>query len=211
MGYIVGIDVGGSTTKIVAFDNNKKMIEPMFVTAQDQMTSIYGAFGKFISTNSIVLGDVDTIMITGVGSTFVGHDLYGIPCRHISEFQCVGIGGQYLSGLENALVVSMGTGTASVFANGDKLTYIGGTGVGGGTIIGLAKKRLGVGDINSLYELASSGNINNIDLLIGDITNKNISPTSHFKKRKLYCLRSCKCLSVWRRCRICRWHYECSC
>lgn len=177
MGYIVGIDVGGSTTKIVAFDSNKKMIEPMFVTAQDQMTSIYGAFGKFISTNSIVLDDVDTIMITGVGSTFVGGDLYGIPCKHISEFQCVGIGGQYLSGLERALVVSMGTGTAAVFANGNELTYVGGTGVGGGTIIGLAKKMLGIGDIHNLYELAISGNLNNIDLLIGDITNKSISPT----------------------------------
>lgn len=177
MGYIVGIDVGGSTTKIVAFDSNKKMIEPMFVTAQDQMTSIYGAFGKFISTNNIVLDDVDTVMITGVGSTFVGGNLYGIPCRHISEFQCVGIGGQYLSGLERALVVSMGTGTAAVFANGNELTYIGGTGVGGGTIIGLAKKMLGIGDIHNLYELAASGNLNNIDLLIGDITNKSISPT----------------------------------
>ncbi len=177
MGYIVGIDVGGSTTKIVAFDSNKKMIEPMFVTAQDQMTSIYGAFGKFISTNNIVLDDVDTVMITGVGSTFVGGNLYGIPCRHISEFQCVGIGGQYLSGLERALVVSMGTGTAAVFANGNELTYIGGTGVGGGTIIGLAKKMLGIGDIHNLYELATSGNLNNIDLLIGDITNKSISPT----------------------------------
>ncbi len=177
MSYIVGIDVGGSTTKIVAFDHEKKIVAPMFVTAEDQMTSIYGAFGKFTSMNNIALGDVDRIMITGVGSTFIGHELYGIECEHVSEFQSVGIGGQYLSGLDKALVVSMGTGTASVYANGKERTYIGGTGVGGGTIIGLSKKMLGVGDINTLYELASEGDLEKIDLRIGDITNKSISPT----------------------------------
>ncbi|MBR6632768.1 MAG: type II pantothenate kinase [Clostridia bacterium] len=177
MSYIVGIDVGGSTTKIVAFDHNKKIVAPMFVTAEDQMTSIYGAFGKFTSMNGISLADVDRIMITGVGSTFIGNELYGIECEHVSEFQAVGIGGQYLSGLERALVVSMGTGTASVYANGKSRTYIGGTGVGGGTIIGLSKKMLGVGDMKTLCELAEEGDLGNIDLRIGDITNKSISPT----------------------------------
>lgn len=177
MSYIVGIDVGGSTTKIVAFDHNKRIVAPMFVTAEDQMTSIYGAFGKFTSMNGISLADVDRIMITGVGSTFIGNELYGIECEHVSEFQAVGIGGQYLSGLERALVVSMGTGTASVYANGKSRTYIGGTGVGGGTIIGLSKKMLGVGDMKTLCELAEEGDLGNIDLRIGDITNKSISPT----------------------------------
>ncbi len=177
MSYIVGIDVGGSTTKIVAFDHDKNIVAPMFVTAEDQMTSIYGAFGKFTSTNNIPLSAVDKIMITGVGSTFIGYELYGIECEHVSEFIAVGIGGQYLSHLQRALVVSMGTGTASVYANGSERTYIGGTGVGGGTIIGLAKKMLGVGDIKTLYELAQDGNLANVDLRIGDITNKSISPT----------------------------------
>lgn len=176
MSYIVGIDVGGSTTKIVAFDHEKNIVAPMFVTAEDQMTSIYGAFGKFTSMNGIALGAVDRIMITGVGSTFIGNELYGITCEHVSEFQSVGIGGQYLSGLDKTLVVSMGTGTASVYANGNERTYIGGTGVGGGTIIGLSKKMLGVGDIATLYELASEGDLEKIDLRIGDITNKSISP-----------------------------------
>ena len=177
MSYIVGIDVGGSTTKIVAFDEDLKIVEPMFVTAQDQMTSIYGAFGKFTSKNGIKLEDVKRIMITGVGSTFIGEELYSIKCEHVSEFKAVGIGGQYLSKLEKALVVSMGTGTACVYANGKERTYIGGTGVGGGTIMGLSKLTLGVSDIKTLCELAESGDLSNIDLRIGDITNKSISPT----------------------------------
>ena len=47
MGVVVGIDIGGSTTKIVGFDEKKNLIHPMFVTADDPITSIYGAFGKF--------------------------------------------------------------------------------------------------------------------------------------------------------------------
>ncbi len=177
MSYIVGIDVGGSTTKIVAFDHKGKIVPPMFVTAEDQMTSIYGAFGKFTSTNNIKLSEVDKIMITGVGSTFLGQELYGIKCEHVSEFEAVGIGGQYLSGLEKALVVSMGTGTACVYANGKERIYIGGTGVGGGTITGLSKIMIGVSEINTLSTLAEEGDLDKIDLRIGDITNKSISPT----------------------------------
>ena len=45
---IIGIDIGGSTTKIVCIDQDKVMM-PMQVQANDPMTSDYGAFGKYIS------------------------------------------------------------------------------------------------------------------------------------------------------------------
>ena len=54
MSVIIGIDVGGSTTKIVGFemDNGKRrLIKPQFVKANDPITSIYGAFGKFTDEN----------------------------------------------------------------------------------------------------------------------------------------------------------------
>ena len=47
---VLGIDVGGSTTKIVGFRKEKEglsLIPPQFVRAADPITSIYGAFGKF--------------------------------------------------------------------------------------------------------------------------------------------------------------------
>ena len=57
MSVIIGIDIGGSTTKIVGFTSDKKIIEPMFVQANDQKTSAYGAFGKFTDANNIKLSD----------------------------------------------------------------------------------------------------------------------------------------------------------
>lgn len=179
MSKIIGIDVGGSTTKIVGFDGGT-MISPLFVRASDQLASVYGAFGKFTDTNSINLCDIDKVMMTGVGSSFFANELYGIEAEHVSEFECVGKGGLYLSGLDKAIIVSMGTGTSIVHAekNG-QIEYMGGTGVGGGTVIGLSKKLLGVSDIENLINLASDGNLSNVDLTIGDITKKDIGLESH--------------------------------
>lgn len=181
MGKIIGIDVGGSTTKIVGFDSKTgKMIAPLHVKASDQLASVYGAFGKFTDKNDIKLSDIEKVMMTGVGSTFVNDKLYNIDTGHVSEFESVGLGGLYLSGYEKAIIVSMGTGTSIVNASADgEIEYMGGTGVGGGTIVGLSKQMLGISDINHLIELALEGDIENIDLRIRDITNKDIGLVSY--------------------------------
>ena len=59
MSSIIGIDVGGSTTKIVGFDENGKLIPPMLVKANDPITSAYGAFGKFTSENDIGIDEIN--------------------------------------------------------------------------------------------------------------------------------------------------------
>ncbi len=181
---VLGIDVGGSTTKIVGFreENGKKvLIEPQCVRATDPLTSIYGAFGKFTMQNDLALSDISRVMMTGVGSAFQQKPLYeGLDCRTVPEFNSVGLGGLYLSGLDEAVVVSMGTGTALIHAksNGDKadIKYLGGTGVGGGTLIGLSRKILGVDTVEHIEKLATEGNLSNIDLRICDISDKNLYP-----------------------------------
>ena len=171
--YIIGIDVGGSTTKIVGFDENQKLISPLFVRATDQITSIYGALGRFTSENSIELSEIDRIMMTGVGSTFITKPIYGLKCESVPEFRCVGKGGIYLSGLKETIVVSLGTGTALVHAKTDgAINYLGGTGVGGGTLMGLSKQLLNMDDIDHIVELAKDGDLNNVDLRIKDISKK---------------------------------------
>ena len=67
-------------------------------------------------------------------------------------------------------MVSMGTGTAFVRACSGSIERIGGSGVGGGTILGLCSHILGKGDINSILALAQDGNLGNVDLLVKDIT-----------------------------------------
>ena len=179
---IIGIDVGGSSTKIVGFDNTSsdaepKLMQPLFVRATDPLTSIYGAFGKFVEENSLELSDISKVMITGVGSSFVSRPIYSLPCEIVPEFRCIGFGGLFLSGLDRAIVVSMGTGTALVHAKrGFEPKHLGGTGVGGGTLIGLSKKLLGMDTVEHIEALAETGDLSKIDLKIDDISKVSITP-----------------------------------
>ncbi len=184
MRAIIGIDVGGSTTKIVGFRDAENMteetlIKPLFVRAADPLTSLYGAFGKFTDENGLSLSDIECVMLTGVGSTFVEKPIYSLPCVHAGEFNCIGLGGLYLSGLDRTVVASLGTGTALVYSErGREPLYLGGTGVGGGTLLGLSKKLLGTDNIEEIEALAKDGNIENIDLFVGDMTRKDIGGVS---------------------------------
>ena len=176
MKTVIGIDVGGSTTKIVGFQG-EELLSPLFVKANDPIASVYGAFGKFTTVNKIPLEKIDRVMITGVGSSFINEEIFGIPTTHVTEFEATGRGGLYISGLEEAIIVSMGTGTAIVHAKKEQITYMGGTGVGGGTIAGLSRKILGITTIDHVIELAKNGDLSKIDLTVADITSKNILPS----------------------------------
>lgn len=176
MRVVVGIDVGGSTTKIVGFrkeGGKRVLMEPLFVRATDPVTSIYGAFGKFIDVNSLALTEIERVMMTGVGSSYITKPIYGLPCEAVPEFDSIGLGGLYLSGLNEAIVVSLGTGTAIVHAKRNGETeYLGGTGVGGGTLVGLSRLLLKMDSVEHISTLAEEGNLENIDLRIGDLTRK---------------------------------------
>lgn len=177
MKTVIGIDVGGTTTKIVGFkreDGATTLVEPLFVRATDPVTSAYGAFGKYTLENGVALSDIDCVMMTGAGSAVIDKPIFSVPCRSVTEFDCIGQGGLYLSKLREAVVVSMGTGTAIVYAkreNGSvKTQYLGGTGVGGGTLVGLTRKILGVESIDHIEQLCEGGNLDNVDLRIKDIS-----------------------------------------
>ena len=175
---VIGIDVGGTTTKIVGFrkteDGKKELIAPQFVRATDPLTSIYGALGKFTTENKLELSDIDKIMMTGAGSAVIRKNIYNLNCQPVPEFASSGMGGLYLSGLNEAIVVSMGTGTALIHAKkeGEKhsIQYLGGTGVGGGTLVGLSRKLVGVDTVEHIEQLCTDGDLNNVDLRIKDIS-----------------------------------------
>lgn len=111
MGVILGIDIGGSSTKIVGLAPDLSVIDMLRVKADDPLTSLYGAMGNFLSTHHLQLSDIRHIALTGVGSSYVEGDIYGVKTIKVEEFPSVGVGGLALSGKEHAVVVSMGTGT----------------------------------------------------------------------------------------------------
>ena len=169
MGIVIGIDVGISTTKIVGLRDGR-VVSPIRITAADQVTSLYGAFGKYLHDNKISLQDVTRVMVTGVGASYVNEPIYGIPTEKVDEFIADGLGARFESGLDKAIVVSMGTGTSFVQCDGDDIRHIGGLGIGGGTLQGLARVMLNTRDWKQIQSLAMKGDISNINLRIGDIS-----------------------------------------
>ena len=169
MGIIIGIDVGISTTKIVGLMDGR-ITAPTRITAADPITSLYGAFGKYLHDNDIALQDVEQDMLTGVGSAYIKGPVYGLPTQKVEEFLADGLGARYESKLDHTIVVSMGTGTSFVLCNGDEMRHIGGIGIGGGTLAGLSRMLLNTSDIKAVSALAMQGDIRNMNLRIGDIS-----------------------------------------
>jgi len=167
---VIGIDSGSSTVKLIQVDLNGKILHKLILNKMP----IKKAIEIFINRQRIIKCDVDKIVITGVGQDEVGGEIYGIPIIKVDEFIAIGTGGLYLANKKKALVVSIGTGTAFVEAKNKVFTHLGGTGVGGGTLLNLCKK---VGKVNSFKEIneaLSKGDLKNIDLTIQDVATKEI-------------------------------------
>lgn len=178
---IIGIDIGSTTTKAVALEFDKpgqepgRIIKTIKTRAADVITSAAGALGKMTAESGIKIGAIERVMITGAGASKLNTNLFGISTEKVDEIRAIGIGGMFLSGKDDIIIANIGTGTAIIDAKPGAISHLGGSGVGGGTILGLAKKLLSMSDFNSIMELAARGNLNQVDLLMGDIMNMNLS------------------------------------
>ena len=77
-------------------------------------------------------------------------------------------------GLERTVVACVGTGTPFVAFDRDTSVHLGGTGVGGGTFIGLATRMIGVDDPRLIEEMAAGGILSNVNIMVGDIYKKDV-------------------------------------
>jgi type II pantothenate kinase len=171
MKVILGIDIGGSTTKVVGLTRDGTVLSMLRVHAEDQLTSLFGALGNYLTSNSLTLDNIDRIVLTGVGTSFVEGDIYGIPTLRVDEFSATGTGGLELAGLDSAIVVSMGTGTAFLWADrSGTVRHLCGSGIGGGTLAGLCHKLVGMERFGQIKRLAAAGDLSKVDLTIRDIS-----------------------------------------
>lgn len=171
MKVILGIDVGGSATKIAGLREDGSVLSLLRARAEDPLTSLYGALGNYLSGNRLSLDDVRRVALTGVGSSFEEGDVFHLPTNRVDEFSAIGTGALTLSGESSAVVVSMGTGTAFLWAErGGRVKHLCGSGIGGGTLGGLCKKLVGMERFRPITELAAQGDLSRVDLTIRDLT-----------------------------------------
>ena len=170
MDVILGIDIGGSTTKIVGLNTRGNVLSMLRVRAEDQVTSLYGALGNYLTSNRLALSDVKRVVLTGVGASYVEGDIYGLPTYKVDEFSASGTGALALSGQSSAVVVTMGTGTAFLHAGPEGVRHLCGSGIGGGTLGGLCHKLVGMERFGQIKLLAERGDLKQVDLTIADIS-----------------------------------------
>ena len=129
---------------------------------------------------ALVAGGVELGALTAIGTTGGKHrelpaSWNSIPLVKVSEADAVGRGGLQLANLEgglaleSALVVSAGTGTAMYAVRGNDCQHVTGSGVGGGTLLGLAKFLIGTANPLEVAELAARGDPSQVDGTLLDV------------------------------------------
>ncbi|MDR2864483.1 MAG: pantothenate kinase [Spirochaetaceae bacterium] len=171
---IIGIDIGSTTTKAVSIENGK-IIKKIKTRAIDAVTSASGAFGKMVIENNLKMNEIQKIIITGAGASKIKNDIFGIETKKVDEFTAIGIGGMFQAKRDNIIITNIGTGTVIIQAKKNEIVHVGGSGVGGGTILGLSKKLLQSTTFNDIMEMAELGNLNQVDLLLEDIMDSELS------------------------------------
>ncbi len=169
MKYYLGIDMGGSSVKLIAADKDMNIAARAQYPSDESLETLTATAEKMLSEAGISAEDIVCAAAAGVGVSVLDSEFMGAPVRIFSEFESFGRGGQYLSGCDRILVVSMGTGTAFVRADGTCYTHLGGSGVGGGALNGLSALLTGASGIAEIRRLISSGNTSEVDLTVGDI------------------------------------------
>jgi type II pantothenate kinase len=115
------------------------------------------------------------IAVTGGQHRTLPDHMAGTHVVKVGELDAIARGGQALTtGTvmlpgRDLLVVSAGSGTAMVAAWGHRYSHVTGTGVGGGTLIGLSRLLLNLTDPEAIDALALAGDPNGVDLALSDV------------------------------------------
>ena len=163
---IVGLDIGASMAKAVLVDETLKIIDKRVSPVDKPEATALRVLKGFPSRFT-----VHAIVASGGGSRLIGDEILGLPVKRVDEIKAIGLGGLFLAKKDRGLVVSAGTGTALVAAyeGGKIVRHVGGTGVGGGTILGLSRRILGIAEFEVLERMALRGDAKRVDLSVGDI------------------------------------------
>ena len=112
--------------------------------------------------------------LTGGGASELARRL-GAEAVRVNEFAAWGAGASALLDAEGRaaphpfLLVSLGTGTSVMLADRLSVNRVGGTALGGGTVMGLGALLLGNASFDEICALAARGDRRHVDMLVSDI------------------------------------------
>ncbi|MGP4106418.1 type II pantothenate kinase [Virgibacillus sp. L01] len=168
----IGIDAGGTLVKVAYWENDNIVYQTFPSQAiGDAISWLYNTFKN------------PAVCITGGKSQLFAEKLTA-PAEMVVEFDATNRGIQFLADQQryaienNFMFVNVGTGTSIHLVSDREQQRIGGSGIGGGTLIGLGYLLTGVEDYAWMVQLASNGDRGNADLKVKDIFEGALSPIS---------------------------------
>ena len=158
----VGIDLGASLTKVAIRSGSEVLHRVLPAGDAGPAEKLVGELAP------------RRIGLTGGGAAELARRL-GAEAVRVNEFAAWGAGATALLDAEGReaprpfLLVSLGTGTSAMLADRLSVNRIGGTALGGGTVMGLGALLLGRSDFDEICALAARGDRRNVDMLVSDI------------------------------------------
>ncbi len=128
-----------------------------------------------LADGGVEVASLRRLVVTGGRHRLLPDRIGDCVLVRVGEVEAIGRGGQALAelvegdGATPVLVVSAGSGTAVVEARGDQYAHVTGTGVGGGTLLGLSRLLLHTTDPHEIDALAQQGDPNGADLSLADV------------------------------------------
>lgn len=164
----LGIDVGSSLTKVAL----------RTIRGKTQFRLLPRGANDLLQ-ETLAIAQPSVVGLTGGGAAKLAR-LLGNGAVEVCEFAAWGAGANRLltPGADDQcfLLVSLGTGTSVMAVEGTKVRRLGGTALGGGTVLGLGRALCQTNDFVQTCKLASKGQRHSVDLLVRDIYSDPDSP-----------------------------------
>ena len=168
----IGIDVGGTLTKVAFFDQNHQLNLLHFPSSDLRIVSEWITSYKEDIQIGLTGGRAEQL------KTFLrSHE----NLHYLVEFDATIAGVNYQLKKDNhqftdAVITNIGTGTSIHSLKGSEHERIAGTGIGGGTLLGMSSLMTGIHQFDEIVKLSAAGSRSEVDMLVSDIYFGNKTP-----------------------------------
>jgi len=176
--HSAAIDFGGTVTDLVLRREGLDDVLLALPTAVPETTVAQGLLARLLAkAGETPDAKIGVVAVTGGRSWQLPDRLGAARVVKVDEPTATAAGGLLEDAPAPAIVVSLGTGTGIVLAAPPAAPQrLVGSGIGGGTLLGLAKLLLGTTDVTRIGELARRGDVSRCDLTVGDILGGGVGP-----------------------------------
>lgn len=190
---MLGVDLGSTLVKLALIEADGTIKHHHFRTKYELVKAFFSNEGEY-SLKDFAPNGVKAIGTVGAGGVKFRQFLETLPniSQNGDEMEANAYAVEYLlkepskirvfggTGVigDSFIIASMGTGTSfTIVRPNQPKRHVGGSGLGGGSLLGFSKLILGINNFDELCKLAAQGDSNKLDLLIRDIAGSDYGAT----------------------------------